>query len=76
MRCPYCNEEMICGSVQSQREIFFTTKPDKNWLIPSINKKDEIILVLIIGRNQPVWHIIALPAGKLLLIIQLKVNRS
>ena len=50
MRCPYCNEEMICGSVQSQREIFFTTKP--------------------------VWHIIALPAGKLLLIIQLKVNRS
>ena len=45
MRCPYCNEEMICGSVQSQREIFFTTKPDQNWLIPSINKKDEIMLV-------------------------------
>ena len=44
MRCPYCNKEMICGSVQSQREIFFTTKPDKNWLIPSINKKDEIML--------------------------------
>ena len=35
MRCPYCNKEMICGSVQSQREIFFTTKPDKNLLIPS-----------------------------------------
>ena len=44
MRCPYCNEEMICGSVQSQREIFFTTKPDQHWLIPSINKKDEIML--------------------------------
>ena len=44
MRCPYCSKEMISGSVQSQREIFFTTNADRNWLIPSIVKKEEVIL--------------------------------
>lgn len=39
MRCPYCNEEMICGAVQSQREIFFTTRADRTWLIPALAKK-------------------------------------
>lgn len=44
MRCPYCNEEMICGAVQSQREIFFTTRADRTWLISALAKKDEIVL--------------------------------
>ena len=29
MICPYCNNEMISGFVQSAREIYFTEKPHK-----------------------------------------------
>lgn len=27
MKCPYCNNEMVSGIIQSAREFFFTTRP-------------------------------------------------
>lgn len=44
MKCPYCGNEMKSGVVQSARQIFFTTKPHKNWFIPDTTGKEEILL--------------------------------
>lgn len=29
MKCPYCNNEMEKGYVQSSKEVYYTTKPTK-----------------------------------------------
>lgn len=42
MRCPYCNNEMKDGYVQSARQIFFTVKPHKIFFVGS--QDDETIL--------------------------------
>ena len=44
MQCPYCGEEMTSGIVQSARRIFFTDKEQKNWLLPDVACKDEVLL--------------------------------
>lgn len=44
MKCPYCGKEMVSGVVQSARQIFFTNKAHKNWFVPDIAGKEEVLL--------------------------------
>ncbi len=44
MKCPYCGKEMETGVVQSARKIFFTTKAQKNWILPDIMWDEETVL--------------------------------
>lgn len=44
MKCPYCNNEMTSGVVQSARQIFFTTKAHKNYFVPDVAVGDEVLL--------------------------------
>ena len=44
MNCPCCGKEMVSGVVQSARQIFFTTKPHKNWFAPDTAGKEEYLL--------------------------------
>jgi len=43
MKCPYCDNEMIKGVVQSGRPFFFTTKPQSFWMWPN-SLNDEFFL--------------------------------
>lgn len=44
MKCPCCGKEMERGVVQSARQIYFTTKPHKNWFAPNLECGSEILL--------------------------------
>lgn len=44
MKCPYCGNKMTGGIVQSARQIFFTTKPHKNWFVPDKAENGEVLL--------------------------------
>ena len=44
MKCPWCEQDMQSGVVQSARQIFFTTKEHKNWFIPDVAGGDEVML--------------------------------
>lgn len=44
MKCPYCGNEMVSGKVQSARQIFFTAKAHKSWLVPDAATHEEIVL--------------------------------
>lgn len=45
MKCPYCNNEMTSGVVQSARQIFFTTKTHKSYFLPDAAVGDEVLLI-------------------------------
>lgn len=51
MNCPYCNEEMVPGVIQSQRQIFFTSKEDKNCFIPDVACRDEIMITTQLDKT-------------------------
>lgn len=44
MKCSCCNREMVSGVVQSARQIFFTTKEHKFWLVPDTACGEEVLL--------------------------------
>ena len=44
MKCPCCGNEMTSGIVQSFRQIFITTKVNKNWDVPIIAGNEEVVL--------------------------------
>ena len=44
MKCPFCDNEMTKGVVQSARQIFFTTQAHKNWFVPDVAVGDEVVL--------------------------------
>lgn len=44
MKCPFCGNVMTNGIVQSARQIFFTTKAHKNWFLPDVATREEIVL--------------------------------
>lgn len=40
MNCPYCNNEMEKGYIQSSKEVYYTTKPTKFALLASAKIED------------------------------------
>ena len=42
MKCPYCNNEMECGWIQSNKQVFYTNS--ETYLPIPIAKKDDIKL--------------------------------
>ena len=43
MTCPFCNQEMKDGVVQSARKIFFTTKPRNGWMLFEPRGEDTML---------------------------------
>ena len=41
MKCPYCNEKMTEGYIQSSRKVFFTIEEHTLMIIPS--KNDQLL---------------------------------
>ena len=42
MKCPYCNEEMKSGYLQTARDLYWTEKPKKVLMIA--NLEDDILI--------------------------------